>query len=39
VVRVLEKEEARQLQRRVGFAARITDPSGKYAHLVALSQS
>jgi len=39
VVRVLEKEEARRLQRRAGFAARVSDPSGKYSHLVALSQS
>lgn len=39
VVRVLEKEEARRLQRRAGFAARVADPSGKYSHLVALSQS
>jgi hypothetical protein len=35
VARVLDKNEARQMQLHAGFAARVTDPSGKYSLLVA----
>jgi len=34
VVRVLDKDQARQLQLRAGFAARVTDPSGQYSRHV-----
>jgi hypothetical protein len=35
VVRVLDKDEARHLQLRAGFAARVTDPSGQYSRHIA----
>ena len=34
VVRVLDKDDAFKVQRRAGFAARVSDPSGKYSLLV-----
>jgi hypothetical protein len=39
VVRILDKDEARQLQLRAGFGARVSDPSGKYSlHVAGRSQ-
>jgi len=35
VVRVLDKDKARHMELRAGFAARVTDPSGQYSRHVA----